>query len=228
MGKIDLKNKIVFKYFIILGGIKMAFELVKLNYAYDALEPVIDKETMEIHHSKHHQAYVNNLNNLIKDTVFEEASLEEILTHLEHAPEDKKNGIRNNIGGAFNHNLFWESMTPGGSKEPVGEIAKKIAEKFGDFETFKEEFNKKGAVLVPAIWRRFRSWRARVCRVVRRAAWIARSVRRRCRRSRGVRAGPAGRRRRFRGFWAGRRVRPRYLLLRGRGAASRVCAAASV
>ena len=69
----------------------MSFELVKLNYAYDALEPVIDKETMEIHHSKHHQAYVNNLNNLIKDTVFEEASLEEILTHLEHAPEEKKN-----------------------------------------------------------------------------------------------------------------------------------------
>ena len=107
----------------------MSFELVKLNYAYDALEPVIDKETMEIHHSKHHQAYVNNLNNLIKDTVFEEASLEEILTHLEHAPEEKKNGIRNNVGGVFNHNLFWESMIPGGSKEPVGEVAKKINEK---------------------------------------------------------------------------------------------------
>ena len=123
----------------------MAFELVKLNYAYDALEPVIDKETMEIHHSKHHQTYVNNLNNLIKDTVFEEATLVEILTHLEHAPEDKKNGIRNNVGGVFNHNLFWESMTPGGSKEPVGEVAKKIAEKFESFESFKEEFNKKGA-----------------------------------------------------------------------------------
>ena len=123
----------------------MAFELVKLNYAYDALEPVIDKETMEIHHSKHHQAYVNNLNNLIKDTIFEEASLEEILTHLDHAPEDKKAGITNNVGGVFNHNLFWESMTPGGAKEPVGEVAKKITEKYGDFEAFKEEFNKKGA-----------------------------------------------------------------------------------
>jgi len=87
-----MKNNFVFIKLKILGGIKMAFELVKLNYAYDALEPVIDKETMEIHHSKHHQAYVNNLNNLIKDTIFEEASLEEILTHLDHAPEDKKAG----------------------------------------------------------------------------------------------------------------------------------------
>ena len=112
----------------------MAFELVKLNYAYDALEPVIDKETMEIHHSKHHQAYVNNLNNLIKDTIFEEASLEEILTHLDHAPEDKKAGITNNVGGVYNHNLFWESMTPGGAKEPVGEVAKKIAEKEGNID----------------------------------------------------------------------------------------------
>lgn len=123
----------------------MAFELVKLNYAYDALESVIDKETMEIHHSKHHQGYVNNLNNLISGTIFEEASLEEILENLDKAPEDKVNGIRNNAGGVYNHNLFWEVMTPGGSKEPVGEIAKKINDKFGDFEKFKEEFNAKGA-----------------------------------------------------------------------------------
>lgn len=123
----------------------MSFELVKLGYAYDALEPVIDKETMEIHHSRHHQAYVNNLNNLIAGTIFEEATLEEILENLERAPQDKANGIRNNAGGVYNHNLFWEVMTPGGSKTPVGEVAKKIEEIFESFDKFKEIFNAKGA-----------------------------------------------------------------------------------
>ena len=76
---------------------------------------------------------------------FEEATLKEILTHLDRAPEDKKNGIRNNAGGVYNHNLFWESMIPGGSKTPVGEVAKKIEEKYESFEKFKEIFNAKGA-----------------------------------------------------------------------------------
>lgn len=123
----------------------MAFELMKLPYAYDALEVAIDKETMEIHHSKHHQGYVNNLNNLIAGTIFEEATLVEILQNLDKVSEDKVNGIRNNAGGVFNHNLFWESMIPGGSNVPVGELAEKINEKYGDFEKFKEEFNAKGA-----------------------------------------------------------------------------------
>lgn len=113
----------------------MAFELPKLRYAYDALEPTIDAKTMEIHHSKHHQAYVDNLNNAIAGTDLEGKSLEEI----QKTGTDKP-AVRNNGGGHFNHSLFWELLTPGGSKEPVGNVKAEI-EKIGGFEKFKEDFS---------------------------------------------------------------------------------------
>ena len=113
----------------------MAFELPKLPYAYDALEPTIDARTMEIHHSKHHQAYVDNLNNAIAGTDLEGKSLEEI----QKTGTDKP-AVRNNGGGHYNHSLFWELLTPGGSKEPVGNVKAEI-EKIGGFEKFKEDFS---------------------------------------------------------------------------------------
>lgn len=113
----------------------MAFELPKLNYAYDALEPTIDAKTMEIHYTKHHQAYVDNLNKAIEGTDLEGKSLEEI----QKIGTDKP-AVRNNGGGHYNHSLFWELLTPGGSKEPVGNVKAEI-EKLGGFEKFKEDFS---------------------------------------------------------------------------------------
>lgn len=123
----------------------MAFELKPLGYAYDALEPVLDESTLQFHHDKHHQTYVNNLNNLISGTELENMTLEEIITNIDKAPEEKRTGIKNNVGGVYNHNLYWESMTPGGSKEPVGNLAKALNATFGSFENFKKEFEAKGA-----------------------------------------------------------------------------------
>ena len=113
----------------------MSFELPKLNYAYDALEPVIDARTMEIHHKKHHQAYVDNLNNAIKGTEHEGKTIEEICKTAVDVP-----AIRNNGGGHYNHTLFWEILTPGGSKEPVGNV-KTALENYGGFDKFKEDFS---------------------------------------------------------------------------------------
>jgi len=113
----------------------MSFELPKLSYAYDALEPTIDAKTMEIHHSKHHQAYVDNLNNAIAGTELEGKSLEEIQKTGTDIP-----AVRNNGGGHYNHSLFWELLTPGGSKEPVGNVKAEI-EKIGGFDKFKEDFS---------------------------------------------------------------------------------------
>jgi len=113
----------------------MSFELPKLNYSYDALEPTIDAKTMEIHHTKHHQAYVDNLNNAIAGTELEGKSLEEI----QKTGTDKP-AVRNNGGGHYNHSLFWELLTPGGSKEPVGNVKAEI-EKIGGFDKFKEDFS---------------------------------------------------------------------------------------
>lgn len=113
----------------------MAFELPKLAYSYDALEPTIDAKTMEIHHTKHHQAYVDNLNNAIAGTDLEGKSLEEI----QKTGTDKP-AVRNNGGGHYNHSLFWELLTPGGSKEPVGNVKAEI-EKIGGFDKFKEDFS---------------------------------------------------------------------------------------
>ena len=112
----------------------MSFELPKLGYAYDALEPTIDAKTMEIHHTKHHQAYIDNLNKAIAGTELEGKTIEEICKTGTDKP-----AVRNNGGGHFNHTLFWEILKPGGSKEPVGNVAKAL-EAFGGFEKFKTDF----------------------------------------------------------------------------------------
>ena len=112
----------------------MAFELPKLPYAYDALEPHIDARTMEIHHSKHHNAYTTNLNAAIAGTDLEGKSIEEILKNLDLT----KAAVRNNGGGFFNHNLFWTVMSPNGGGLPTGELATAIDAAFGTFADFKE------------------------------------------------------------------------------------------
>ena len=126
----------------------MAFELPKLNYAFDALEPNIDAKTMEIHYGKHHNGYTNNLNNIISGTDNEGKSIEDILNSLDL--ENK--GLRNNSGGFYNHNLFWEIMGPNGGGEPRGEISESINSNFGSFENFKEEFSKAAATRFGSGW----------------------------------------------------------------------------
>lgn len=125
----------------------MAFELPKLAYAYDALEPHIDARTMEIHYSKHHQAYITNLNNAIAGTELEGKTIEEILKVCKDKP-----AVRNNGGGYWNHNLFWEIMSPNGGGAPTGELATAINEAFGDFETFKDHFAKAGVTRFGSGW----------------------------------------------------------------------------
>ena len=126
----------------------MAFELPSLPYAFDALEPNIDKETMQIHHGKHHAAYVNNLNAAIAGTDLESKSIEEIMAHISKAPV----AVRNNGGGHFNHSLFWTVMSPNGGGEPTGEIADAINTAFGSFSAFKDEFSKAAATRFGSGW----------------------------------------------------------------------------
>ena len=125
----------------------MAFELPKLPYAYDALEPHIDARTMEIHHSKHHQAYITNLNAAIAGTDLEGKTIEEILQNCADKP-----AVRNNGGGFWNHNLFWEVMAPNAGGQPTGELAEAINTTFGSFDAFKEEFAKAGATRFGSGW----------------------------------------------------------------------------
>lgn len=122
----------------------MAFELPELPYAYDALEPHIDKETMEIHHSKHHNTYVTKLNDAVKGTDLESKDIEEVIKNLNSVPEDIKTAVRNNGGGHYNHSLFWEMLTPD-SSEPTGEVKDAIESKFGSLDAFKEKFEAAGA-----------------------------------------------------------------------------------
>jgi Fe-Mn family superoxide dismutase len=126
----------------------MAFELPQLPYAYDALEPNIDKATMEIHHTKHHQAYTTNLNNAIQGTDLENKSIEEILRNISSAPV----AVRNNGGGFYNHNLFWELLSPNGGGEPSGAVAEAINSSFGSYEKFKEEFAKAATTRFGSGW----------------------------------------------------------------------------
>jgi Fe-Mn family superoxide dismutase len=126
----------------------MAFELPQLPYAYDALEPHIDARTMEIHHSKHHNAYTTNLNAAIAGTDLEGKSIEEILKNLDMT----KMAVRNNGGGFFNHNLFWTVMSPNGGGLPSGELLAAIEKDFGSFEEFKTAFSKAGATQFGSGW----------------------------------------------------------------------------
>jgi Fe-Mn family superoxide dismutase len=121
----------------------MSFKLPELDYAYDALEPFIDKETMIIHHTKHHQAYIDNLNKALegKDK-YESMSIKELISSLNELPEEIKTAVRNNGGGHFNHKLFWKIMSPNGGGKPIGELAKKIDEDLDGFEKFKDDFKK--------------------------------------------------------------------------------------
>jgi Fe-Mn family superoxide dismutase len=123
----------------------MSHELVKLPYAYDALEPHIDARTMEIHHSKHHATYVTNLNNTLQPHADLQAkSLEALLKDLGAVPEAIRTAVRNNGGGVLNHNLFWSMMAPKAGGAPKGGVAKEIESAFGSFAAFQEQFAKAG------------------------------------------------------------------------------------
>lgn len=121
----------------------MAFELPKLGYAYDALEPHIDARTMEIHHTKHHQTYITNLNGAVEKTPeLAGKSLVELVSDLNAVPEAVRGVVRNHGGGTINHNLFWEVMGPKAGGAPTGELAKAIDASFNSFDAFKDEFTK--------------------------------------------------------------------------------------
>ncbi len=117
----------------------MAFSLPDLPYAYDALEPHLDAETMRVHHTKHHQAYTDNLNKALAGTEFEGKPIEQILSNLDALPEDKRAAVRNNGGGFYNHGIFWTTMSPSGGGQPTGELGAAITETFGSFDAFKEQ-----------------------------------------------------------------------------------------
>ena len=126
----------------------MAFELPKLPYAFNALEPHIDAKTMEIHHDKHHQAYVTNLNKAIEGTDAEKLSIEEICKNISKYPV----AVRNNGGGHYNHSLFWEIMAPNAGGMPTGDLAKAIETDLGGFEKFKADFSNAGATRFGSGW----------------------------------------------------------------------------
>ncbi|GLX13328.1 superoxide dismutase [Pseudomonas straminea] len=120
----------------------MPYSLPALPYAYEALEPHIDAQTMEIHHSKHHQTYVNNLNAALEGNPLGELPVEELLTRLKEVPEDKRGAVINNGGGHANHSLFWTVMSTSGGGEPQGDLKAAIDSQLGGFEAFKEAFTK--------------------------------------------------------------------------------------
>ncbi len=126
----------------------MAFTLPALPYSFDALEPHIDKQTMEIHHDKHHQAYVDNLNKAIAGTPNESKSLEELLANAGKISP----AVRNNGGGHWNHSFFWEILSPDGGGKPTGKLAEAIDEAFGSFDEMKEKFNTAGATRFGSGW----------------------------------------------------------------------------
>lgn len=131
----------------------MAHELPDLPYSYDALEPHIDAKTMEIHHGKHHQGYVNNLNAALENHPdLQEKSVEELITDLNSIPEQIRTAVRNNGGGHFNHSLFWPCMSHDGGGEPGGELAEVINNTFESFENFKEEFSRAAATRFGSGW----------------------------------------------------------------------------
>jgi Fe-Mn family superoxide dismutase len=121
----------------------LAYEVPALPYAYDALEPHIDAQTMTIHHDKHHQAYVDKVNAALEGTEWADKPIEEVVANLSSLPADKQGPVRNNGGGHLNHSLFWEALSPDGG-EPTGELADAIVAKFGSVDAFKEQFEAAG------------------------------------------------------------------------------------
>ena len=131
----------------------MAFKLMDLAYAYDALEPHIDAKTMEIHHSKHHQGYTNNLNAALeKFPDLQNKNARELLANLANLPEEIRTAVRNNGGGYKNHNIFWKVMSPDGGGQPTGKLADAINSKFASFDAFKDLFSKTAATRFGSGW----------------------------------------------------------------------------
>ncbi|WP_049236216.1 Fe-Mn family superoxide dismutase [Moraxella canis] len=128
----------------------MAFTLPELGYSYDALEPHFDKETMEIHHSRHHQTYVNNSNDLLEGTEWADKSAEEVIANLDQIPEEKRTGVRNNVGGHANHSLFWTILKTG--TELGGSLKDAILQDFGSVEEFQRQFEKAAASRFGSGW----------------------------------------------------------------------------
>jgi superoxide dismutase, Fe-Mn family len=122
----------------------MAYSVPPLPYPYDALEPHIDKATMEFHHDKHHQAYVDKVNAALEGTPLADAPIEQVLKNLGQVPDDKRMAVKNNGGGHYNHTLFWQIMSPDGGGEPQGELAQAIDSAFGSFDSFKEKLKETG------------------------------------------------------------------------------------
>jgi Fe-Mn family superoxide dismutase len=130
----------------------MAFELPSLPYDHAALEPHIDAQTMEIHHGKHHQAYVDNANKALDGTQWADAAVEDVLRSLDELPDDKRTAVRNNAGGHANHSLFWQLMSPDGGGEPSGALADAIGEAFDGFDSFKETVTQNGVTRFGSGW----------------------------------------------------------------------------
>ena len=131
----------------------MAHVLPDLPYSFDALEPSIDAKTMEIHHGKHHQGYVNNLNAALENhPELQEKSVEDLISDLNSVPENIRNAVRNNGGGHVNHSLFWPCMGPDGGGNPDGELAEAINSAFGSFDDFKDQFSKAAATRFGSGW----------------------------------------------------------------------------
>merc|ERR1712093_223884 len=132
---------------------KMAYELPQLPYAYDALEPHIDKETMNIHHTKHHNTYISNVNAALEGNADLAAkSVEELVSNLDAVPESIRTAVRNNGGGHANHSLFWSILSPDGGGNPTGELGEAINAKFGSYDSFKEEFVKAATTRFGSGW----------------------------------------------------------------------------
>lgn len=130
----------------------MAFSLPALPYAADALQPHIDAKTMEIHHGKHHQAYITNANKALEGTPWADKSVDEVIRGLDKLPADKQGPVRNNAGGHANHSLFWTVMGPGKGGTPSGDLGKAIDAAFGSFDKFKEAFAQAGATRFGSGW----------------------------------------------------------------------------
>ncbi|MCF7844619.1 MAG: superoxide dismutase [Kiritimatiellales bacterium] len=130
----------------------MTYTLPNLPYSYDALEPHFDAKTMEVHHSKHHQGYVDKTNAALEGTQWADKSIEEVIMNLDKLPEEKQTTVRNVGGGVINHNMFWKCLSPDGGGEPEGDLKDGLIQGFGDFATFKEKFTQSAASLFGSGW----------------------------------------------------------------------------